>query len=825
MTKSALPHLNPSIFIAALAFTFAGAGCKEYPAPSAPPVEPKASATPIVSTSPTTTPSPTPSGPTDARVVPVSGGDAIIEPFWDRSLGAWPKWKVLGDNPKFQVVQQWSRVVLNWNAEAAGEGAMLARSYAGAGVDLFPYSQLVLSAGFTKGTKVTLTATTPAGNVTKEFVCEVGFTDQFVLPLPQGATHLNKVEVSLGAAENGPVSGSVLWLGLRDPQVAEIEAARWKRFSEQPMDVFLRKEPEPSSAAPLYNLLASKAGFEEAQTRAKEAGLKPIAVEPRITLEPHLSGASNQNLFGRRTKSPNRIGQTFAITKGDGTKGSISLLDAAQKAALVSDKEGLREVAKAAIQLALIPHWDVDFITAFPDGSWDQRCFVQSQVCEALSVALDLAGSWITPAGQALIVRRLAEDGLGNINYNVWKNPYFFTCNQLAAFSPGRLAAYALLEKQSYWGHVEPYTDLAFAELNESLGKIFLPDGGFPEGSGYLAYTLETALPAIAIYANARGKLYSEMLPPLLGKTDDYIEALRSTADPTKLVLVGDAQGGPFASLSPSVLSVMSKIRPGGASARMLAGTSPSQRLGMNLWALPSPDLTGVEATFYEPFILLPHNGIAASCRKNGELLSKLIVVGGPAKAGHNHEDRGSFVLEFAGETFAADPGGLTYSDATAPAMKHAQNHNMLVPVVKTGNRPGASNPARVAVIPEATGDATAFNATINSGVLWPSFYKSWKRTFTSPSASEITITDDYELNKADGVEFLWHTPLTVTNENGQVIINGARGRALITPPAGTTVEIIPSRMLGTRDLSTIRFRNNAPTGKLETKIHLAPLN
>jgi hypothetical protein len=273
--------------------------------------------------------------------------------------------------------------------------------------------------------------------------------------------------------------------------------------------------------------------------------------------------------------------------------------------------------------------------------------------------------------------------------------------------------------------------------------------------------------------------------------------------------------------VSASVLSVMSKIRPGGASARILAAFTPAQRQGMDLWALPSPDLTGVDPNFYEPFVLLPDNGIAASTRKSGDLLTKLVVIGGPAKAGHNHEDRGSFVLEFAGETFAADPGGLTYSDATAMAMKHAQNHNMLVPVVKTGNRPGASNPASVAVIPEATGDTTAFNATINSGVLWPSFYKSWKRTFTSPSANEITLTDDYELNKADSVEFLWHTPLPVKNENGQIIITGARGRAVITPPAGTTVEITPSRKLGMRDLSTIRFRSDTKSGTLATKVLL----
>jgi hypothetical protein len=819
MNQSTRPYFYSSIFIAALALTFAGAGCKESSTPSKPPVEPTASSTPIASASPTPTPSP--SGPTDARIVPVSGGDAIVEAFWDRHLGALPKWKIASQNPKAEATQQWSMITLKWTAAGAGEGPTIERAYAGGGVALAPYSQLVLSAGLPKGSKVTLNAETDAGPVTKEFVCEVGHTDQFVLPLP-GAKSLYKVGITFGAAAPGPVSANLLWLGLRDPQVAEIEAARWKSFTEQPMGLFIRDTPDPASAAPLYNLLCSKAGFEEAKKDAAAAGTMRLQLEPAITLEPHLTGGANQNLFGRRTKSGDRLTQAFTFTKSDGTKGTMWLIDAAQKAAIAGDQQALREVAKAAVQIALIPHWDVDFITEFPDSSWDQRCFAQAQVCEALSVSFDLAGSFMTPAARELILRRLAEDGLGNINFNVWKNPYIFTCNQLPVFSVGRLAIYSLLEKQSGWGHLKPYNDLAFAELNESLALNFLPDGGFPEGSGYLAYTLDNALPALAIYANARNKPFTELLPPLLSKTDDYIEAHRSMEKPNQLIVVGDMQGGPFAPVSASVLSVMSKIRPGGASARMLAAFTPAQRQNnTKLWALPSPDLSGVDPNSYEPFVNLPDNGIAASTRAIGDLLTKLVVIGGPAKAGHNHEDRGSFVLEFAGETFAADPGGLSYSDATATAMKHAQNHNMLVPVVKTGNRPAPSNPASVAVIPEATGDATAFNATINSGVLWSGFYKSWKRTFTSPSASEIAIKDDYELTNGDGVEFLWHTPLPVKNENGQIIITGARGRAVITPPTGTTVEITPSRKLGMRNLSTIRFLSDAKAGSLETKVLL----
>ena len=809
-------YWNFSILVATIATVVLSSSCKKsdtYTVESIETTEPAAVTAPASAEPPT---------PTDARIVPVSGGDAIIEAFWDRHLGAWPKWNIADKNAKTDAVQGWSMVTLKWKAAVIGEGPSMERLYAGSGVALGSYSQLVLSAGLPKGSKVTLKADTDAGPMTKDFVCEVGHTDQFVLPLP-GAKFINKVGITFGAAAPAPVSANLLWLGLRDPQVVEIEATRWKNFTEQPMDLFIRQTPEPDTAAPLYHLLSSKEGFEEAQKNAATTQTKPLNLEPRITLEPHLSGGANQNLYGRRTKSGDRLSQTFAFTMDDGTKGSILLVDAAQRAALAGDQAALREVAKAAVQIALIPHWDCDFITKFPDSSWTQRCFAQAQVCEALAVSFDLAGSFMTPAARELILRRLAEDGLGNINYEVWKNPYIFTCNQLPVFSVGRLAIYSLLEKQSGWGHLKPYNDLAFAELNESLALNFLPDGGFPEGSGYLAYTLDNALPALAIYASARNKPFAELLPPLLAKTDDYIEALRSTERPTQMILVCDAQSGPFAPLSPSVLSVMTKIRPGGASARILAAFTPAQRQGMKLWALPAPDLTGVDPNFYEPFVLLPDNGIAASTRKSGEILTKLLVIGGPAKAGHNHEDRGSFVLEFAGETFAADPGGLTYSDAMGMAMKHAQNHNMLVPIVKSGSRPAAKNPAPVAVIPEATGDANAFNATIDGGVLWPDFYKSWKRSFTSPSYGEITIKDDYELTNGDGVEFLWHTPLPVKSENSQVIISGARGRAVITPPAGTTVEITPSRKLGTRDLSTIRFLSDAKSGSLETKVLLEP--
>jgi hypothetical protein len=117
------PSLKSFTLAATIALTLLGVGCK------------KESAAPIASATPT--PSPTPSGPTDTRIVPVSGGDAIIE-LWDKYLGAWLKWKFTGDQTNAEAKQSGRMVTLKWKATAAGEGPAIERIYAGSGVVLGP---------------------------------------------------------------------------------------------------------------------------------------------------------------------------------------------------------------------------------------------------------------------------------------------------------------------------------------------------------------------------------------------------------------------------------------------------------------------------------------------------------------------------------------------------------------------------------------------------------------------------------------------------------------------------------------------------------------
>ena len=97
---------------------------------------------------------------------------------------------------------------------------------------------------------------------------------------------------------------------------------------------------------------------------------------------------------------------------------------------------------------------------------------------------LDLAGEMFTDAGRTYLMRRLAEEGIGPINYVAWRYEYIFHCNQLAYFNTGRMYAYLMLERE--WPRVKPYTDLAYRDAIDNLETVIEPDGGSLEGPGYL---------------------------------------------------------------------------------------------------------------------------------------------------------------------------------------------------------------------------------------------------------------------------------------------------------------------------------------------------
>lgn len=198
-------------------------------------------------------------------------------------------------------------------------------------------------------------------------------------------------------------------------------------------------------------------------------------------------------------------------------------------------------------------------------------------------------------------------------------------------------------------------------------------------------------------------------------------------------------------------------------------------------------------------FILLKGSGLTSSLREIKGQKVKIVVVGDAAGVGKKAYDTSSFVLEFAGSSFAAQmpvDGGIYYE---------SQYRNMTVPVLKNGlyanqkyllgDAPqSAKQLARNRQCPVASGDAKSFKCTVDASLSWDkAYFKNYARNIDSPTPDEINITDEYELGpEALGAAFMWITYLPVEIKGNKAIITGrhAGAKAVLTASDGCVLTV-----------------------------------
>ena len=196
--------------------------------------------------------------------------------------------------------------------------------------------------------------------------------------------------------------------------------------------------------------------------------------------------------------------------------------------------------------------------------------------------------------------------------------------------------------------------------------------------------------------------------------------------------------------------------------------------------------------------------------------------MGNKADAGHTHEDKGSFVLEYAGQAFAMDLGIGDYGDPIHVAYKHCQRHNMLVPV-GTSDRSAPLNPLPFDVKATGAGDERTFHARIDATPGWSGYYKKWVRTWDSPSPDVLTVRDEYELGRGTAVEFYWQTHLPVEQTDNSVTIRGDHGLATLTIPPDCTARLDRLPLADGTDYTRIAIRKEATQGTLEVTVNVRP--
>ncbi|OGV35424.1 MAG: hypothetical protein A2020_06745 [Lentisphaerae bacterium GWF2_45_14] len=743
---------------------------------------------------------------TKTRVVPVNVAEAVFAPFWDSTMAELKNWKTEGN-----VFQMGFYVKFAW--ERKNPAAPVARMLKKGPIDCSGYDKLLAAVNLPPGTRLKISIVTDrAVTLSSEWIVKSDSKEEYAMDM-NGAERIDEISIEIyPGTDNTPQSGWISWLGFRNSSLMEKSRAQWKKLAAQPLDIFLAPPETVPSFIPLYGLVINAPELKEVRKKyqdlSKRNDFDYFPIKKDINPEKYIREfipIANPGIFARTA---------------DYEFEPLRLRNLAEAAIVKKDAAALRLAAKMAVAIALCPNWDAGFPIFFTGSSFEQRPFAQAAIVYEVAVALDLAWDMFSPAGRELIMRRLAIEGAGYINYSIWKHAYIFKNNQMAAFSHGRIAAYIVMEKRN-WSHVKPYSDLAYQELCESINNILLPDGGFPEGTAYLQYTLACAVPSFVAYAGARGKDLKSIVPAKLAKVGAYADAFISTDRRGGLVPFSSGQGeGRHGDLTG--VAFMASLCPESQWVTLfrekLKKDMPSG--GLIVWGMENK--IPKENPQTKAFVNLPDMCAMASTRTyDGEAVKMLLFGGSKNFAGHQHEDRGSFVLEFGGDTYAMDPGGKDYSESGAEEIKYCQVHNMLVPT-GTEERPHAVIPSPEDVRPEGSGDEKAFNASINLTPAWAQYYKKWSRCISSPSPDIFIISDDYELLKGDGVDFIWMTqlPVKVDKSSNTITLDGKDTSASIKVPENALIktEELPLR---NEKMTKIRIHMDGVKNKFEVSVKL----
>ncbi len=763
------------------------------------------------------------------KLTPINLAEAILEPFWDPQLSGLDQWSITpGAEHGLTVTQGWCWVNTEW-ARPPQDGLAL-RMERRFDLDLGAYDCLLVSIMAPPEARLVIHAQTDKGWLRKECAPAEGKKREEELNLEEidltGASRLLVVRLELFSQAPGVQTGWINWIGLQNSAMLPAVLDRWSHLDER-WDGYLQPPGFEPSFQPSLSLLFDGQEIERLNQRY-------AALLVKLDELPLLRGVTLARQEAERLSPERRIGEfvnfwddTRYCRARDhdrvllGTTLGGYGVQAAAAGLVLKDRDLLRLAARHALSIAFCDHWDDGMICRFPGSTWEHRCFVQSLCTFETSLVLDMAGELFTDLGKEFILRRIAEEGLGSIRYNTWKHEYIYHNNQLAWFTPGRMAGALALEKT--YPRAAAEVAQAYQDLVESLEYAVLPDGGYVEGPTYFTTVAHYGGLALYLYARSRGLDFRSVIPPAMRRTADFAALVASTTPETDVIPVCDAGD----ELGQDTLAVMSTALPGSAWSAMYQKSlarsrgMPNSLLALALEAQAGMDQATTNVVYEFPaFNALPDLGWMASTRRLGEAQVKLLLPGNHPGAGHTHEDKGSFILEFAGEIFAMDPGTCDYSHPLSGEYQNCERHNMLVPY-GLQQRPAPLCPLPAAVKPVGSGDAQRFQAQIDLAPGWEPYYARWQRTWDSPDPATLIIRDEYELKQGEGVEFYWSTLLPVRIEGHEALIQGRRGLVHLDFPRGCSLRVDELPMFSGGPQHRLALRQPGASGVIVVKATL----
>ncbi len=722
------------------------------------------------------------------KPVNINVAESIFEPFWDPELSELDKWVISNKNASTVSLKQiWCNVHFIWKEKNPTQYAFtMSRDYDN--LQTTNKDTMIISAALQTGAILLVEIFDSSITLSKEFTCDDGRKHEYEIDV-SSIKNITKLVISVGNKDHVDGSGWFNWFGLSNKNLLSEYIESKNNFDENTWEKHLKPKDYTPKYTPTYGILLNEDEVKNLRKRVKKENeldkighkifMENLDKDDINFPEKHIRDSVNFLQDTRYNRERDEL--KYLLQKGD--KAAIAGI-------VYKDKELLRLAARYALVIASCDNWDDSFICDFKTSTFNHRCFVQSLAIYECALILDIAGEMFTDLGRELVLRKMAEEGIGSINFNTWKYEYIFHCNQMAWFSPGRMYGYAVLMKN--YPRIEKYMDIALDDIIENLNNTIEDDGGYVEGPGYFSCVGKDAFLTLYIYARTRGIDINKLLPSKVNKTVDFAEVVQSSDDFIDFIPFCDSGfkvKPAYINQYKVHLSFMTYFFPNSVWPDIYYKHLKLYGMGDNpmVWILNEKIKKGNYKK--RNLVKLPITGHVSSYRKAKKGYSRIFVPGNKSGAGHTHADKGSFVFEYNGEMYLMDPGICYYDNPISLDMKYPDRHNMLVPY-GTDEIPCPDNPIMSDIIPITSGDDVFFKAKTNLTPGWELWYENWERQINSKTPEEITIIDKYTLVKGKGVAMMLNSAMEIKHKNKQAIIIGKKGKLIIDIPDDCIVEI-----------------------------------
>ena len=713
------------------------------------------------------------------EVTPINEAEAVIARFFDplrKQIDQWKK-EVTPARPGNAIEASWNAVVCRWSQGTAVRLRMSRR----VDLDATMFTHLNLCFKSMASTCVTVRAEVD-GQIRTVIDRAAGKNSgQEAEGLLEGG-RISWLEIEVEDPADTPGQVVLFWMGLFHEEHRQRMRERVRYYENGWGDLMLPLDVVVDRPLPVLGLHFDEEGLDTLREKAASETWRPVVDRLRAEARSHLDdepwrgvGPTWNNCVVRDGRMENNT--LWIDWNAMRLCAFIGLLD--------DDPALMRMAVNHALAAAHCDVWHPCFAFTMPGSGVDPRAFSEYRNAINVIFAWDWAGAYLTEAGRTLLAQAISMKGLPRCLQTLMRHKYVRGNNQGVFFAYGAIVCQLALAK--VWPYGGELLDVAVGALDETVTNYYAEDGGTFEGVGYATGTLAQALAAYAVVARYKEVSLKAVVPPVVAQIPDYIVTMLSTQLPYGAVIKTADGGRAGACVTPAALGLLCQISDNPAIPQLLAGlntqqVSTSYFLGDELNLMFGPDVLPKPSAEPPIFSRLSKTGMLCSCRPTPEGSVRLQLVGGPARAGHAHDDRGSFVLEAFGEEIAIDRGQMRYDDPRSNIIKEAQYHNVLIPDGPDGEFLRQVNPCPDDTIPEGEGDAVQLQCQIDATAAWGTRVDRWVRTIESETPAEFLVEDHMILAEAGTVSFHVHSLFPWEAADEGWVSRGNRAELLVIP-------------------------------------------